>query len=53
MSSESRGVPTYSLPEGEEDDQLDAQHLQEWLVLRQVVLELDVELNDHEHSHRH
>ena len=26
------------LPEGEEDDQFDAEHLQEWLVLGKVLL---------------
>ena len=42
---------THGLPEGKEDNQLDAQHLQEGLVLGQVILELNVELDHHEHGH--
>lgn len=43
-------VKTYSLPEGEENDQLDRQHLQERLVLGQIGLHLNVELDQAEHG---
>lgn len=43
----------YRLPEGEEDDQLDAQHLHKRLVLGQIFLQLDVELDHEEHGYRY
>ena len=47
-----RRVETHGLPKGKEDDQLDTQHFQEWLVLRQLVLQLEVKLNKAEHRDR-
>ena len=41
---------TYRLPEGEENDKLDAQHFQKRSMLGQVFPELNVELNEAERS---
>lgn len=44
------GGPTYRLPEGQEDDQLDGEDLQEGLILANVVFNLDVELDQAVHG---
>jgi hypothetical protein len=41
----------YVLPEGEEDDELDAEDFDERMVLSNVVLDLHVELNETEHGY--
>lgn len=41
---------TYRLPEREENDQLDRQNLQEWLILADVILDLNVELDQAVHG---
>ena len=43
-------LEAYRLPETEENDQLNTQDLQERSVLGEIVLELQVELNEHEHG---
>lgn len=46
------GYKTYRLPEGQENDQLNCGDLQEWLILRHVLVHLDVELNQAVHGNR-
>ena len=43
---------TYRLPEGQEDDKLDTQELEEWLVLSQIATKFVVELNQSVHGDR-
>lgn len=43
-------VEAYRLPETEKNDQLNTQDLQERSVLSEIVLELQVELNQHKHG---
>jgi len=43
-------VNTYILPKREENDKLDADDLEEWLMLGQVGLELKIELNKTVHG---
>lgn len=43
---------SYILPKGEEDDQLDADDLQERLVLGNLLLQLHVQLDECEHGER-
>jgi hypothetical protein len=46
-------VDTYILPKREENDELDAEDLEERLVLDQVILELEIELNEAVHGDCH